>query len=72
MSHHPYIVIDPAVRFGRPCIKGTRISVYDILNWFAHGMTREDVLSDYRELKVEHLDAAFAYAANREEGTRVA
>lgn len=72
MDYREYISIDSSVRFGRPCIKGTRISVYDILSWFANGMTQKEVLSDFPELKPEHIRAAFAYAADREHKTHVA
>ena len=45
-----YIIIDPNIRFGKPTIKGTRITVYDVLNWFSQGMSMEEVLSDFPEL----------------------
>ena len=61
-----YISINPEIRFGKPCIKGTRISVSDILQWLASGMSQEQILDDYPLLKQEHLLAAFAFAANRE------
>jgi uncharacterized protein (DUF433 family) len=61
-----YISIDPEIRFGKPCIKGTRISVTDVLQWLASGMTHEQILSDYPLLKEDHILAALAYAANRE------
>jgi len=65
------IKIDSDVRFGKPCIKGTRISVYDILSWFANGMSMEDILNDYPELKKEQVEACFAYAADKEHKIRV-
>ena len=61
-----YISIDPEIRFGKPCIKGTRIAVIDILQWLASGMTNADILNDYPTLKKEHILAALAFAANRE------
>lgn len=61
-----YISIDPELRFGKPCIKGTRIVVSDILQWLASGMTQEDILHDYPMLKKEHILAALAFAAHRE------
>ncbi len=61
-----HITINPEIRFGKPCIKGTRISVSDILQWLASGMSQEQILDDYPLLKQEHLLAAFAFAANRE------
>jgi uncharacterized protein (DUF433 family) len=61
-----YIIINPEIRFGKPCISGTRITVNDILNWLASGMSHEEILNDYPLLKKEHLLAALAFAANRE------
>lgn len=61
-----YISIDPEIRFGKPCIKGTRIAVADILQWLASGMTNAEILEDYPLLKNEHILAALAFAANRE------
>ncbi|MEP6465199.1 MAG: DUF433 domain-containing protein [Parafilimonas sp.] len=60
-----YISINPEIRFGKPCIVGTRISIADILQWLASGMTQEEILNDYPSLK-EHILAALAFAANRE------
>lgn len=61
-----YISINPEIRFGKPCIKGTRIAVVDILQWLASGMTQEEILDDYPLLAKEHILAALAFAANRE------
>ena len=61
-----YIAIDPSIRFGKPCIKGTRIAVVDILQWLASGMTHTEILEDYPLLKEEHILSALAFAANRE------
>ena len=61
-----YITIDPEIRFGKPCIKGTRITVADILQWLASGMSHTQILEDYPSLKEEHILAALAFAANRE------
>ena len=61
------IIIDPNIRFGKPTIKGTRITVYDVLNWFSQGMSMEEVLSDFPELTEEQIRACFAFAANREQ-----
>ncbi|HEX7457136.1 MAG TPA: DUF433 domain-containing protein [Ginsengibacter sp.] len=61
-----YISIDPEIRFGKPCIKGTRIAIADILQWLASGMTHTEILADYPLLKEEHILAALAFAANRE------
>ena len=65
-EYSQYISIDPGIRFGKPCIKGTRIAVGDILNWLASGMTHGEILEDYPSLKEEHIRAALVFAANRE------
>jgi len=61
-----YISIHPDIRFGKPCIKETRIAVNDILNWLASGMSHEEIIKDFPLLKEEHILAALAFAANRE------
>lgn len=61
-----HIAIDPNIRFGKPCIKGTRIAIVDVLQWLASGMTNAEILEDYPFLKEEHILAALAFAANRE------
>lgn len=60
------IEIKPEKRFGKPTIKGTRITVYDVLNWLASGMSKSDILNDYAELNEEHISACLSFAANRE------
>ncbi|MEM8827392.1 MAG: DUF433 domain-containing protein [Pseudomonadota bacterium] len=55
--------MDPAVRFGKPCISGTRITVSDLLSAFAAGDTLVEILDDYPYLTEESVRAAFAYAA---------
>mgnify|MGYP001799623187 FL=1 len=62
-----HISIDPNIRFGKPCIKGTRITVSDILKWLASGMSEEDIILDFPVLKTEHIRASLAFAAHREE-----
>ena len=61
-----YISIDQEIRFGKPCIRGTRITVSDILQWLASGLSFQEILHDYPLLKEEHIKAALAFAANRE------
>ena len=60
------ISIEPGIRFGKPCIKGTRIGISDILQWLASGMTHAEILEDYPLLNEEHIRAALMFAANRE------
>jgi uncharacterized protein (DUF433 family) len=61
-----YISFNPNIRFGKPCIKGTRIAVVDILQWLASGMSYDEILEDFPELKKEHILAALQFAAKRE------
>ena len=66
-----YIVIDQGIRFGKPCIKGTRITVGDILQWLSEGISVSEILDDYPLLKEIHIQAALAFAARREEITKI-
>ena len=72
MNYSEYITIDPNIRFGKPCIIGTRITVYDVLGWLASGMTVEEILQDYPELIDIQIRACLAYAADKEHKLRVA
>ena len=60
------ITIDPERRSGKPCIRDTRIAVYDILDYLASGMSEEEILNDFPELDVEDIRASLAFAAARE------
>ena len=60
------IVVTPGVRNGKPCIKGTRITVYDVLEYLAGGMTEAQILADFPDLTAEDIRASLAFAANRE------
>ena len=60
------IVIDPARRSGKPCIRDTRITAYDVLDYLASGMTEAEILADFPELEVEDIRASLAFAAARE------
>ena len=66
MDYRSLITIEPGKRGGRPCIRGMRISVYDILGWLAAGMTNDQILEEYPELTVDDIRATLAYAADRE------
>ena len=66
-----YIVINNDIRFGKPCIKGTRITVGDILQWLSTDMTEQEILEDYPELQKIHIKAALAFAAERDAMTKV-
>ena len=65
-SYRDIITIEPGKRGGRPCIRGMRISVYDVLGWLAAGMTNEQIIEEYPELTLEDIRASLAYAADRE------
>jgi uncharacterized protein (DUF433 family) len=60
------ICIDPEIRSGKPCIKGTRITVYDILEYLAGGMTEAEILDDFPSLSKDDIRAALEFAADRE------
>ena len=73
MKHYSDIItLDPQVRFGQPCIRGMRISVSDILGWLASGMSENEILEDYPDLKSDDIKAALAFAADREHKIRIA
>lgn len=63
------IAIDPAIRFGKPCVRGTRISVGDVLGYLAGGMSEGEILADFPQLTTEDIRACLAYAAERERRT---
>ncbi|MEM6782645.1 MAG: DUF433 domain-containing protein [Bacteroidota bacterium] len=66
MDYRERITMDPAVRGGKPCLRGMRITVYDVLSYLAAGMTPEDVLDDFPYLEREDITAALSFAAERE------
>jgi uncharacterized protein (DUF433 family) len=66
------ITLEPGKRGGRPCIRGMRITVYDVLSCLAAGMTVAEVLDDFPGLTPEDIQACFAFAAERERNMRVA
>ena len=66
MDYRQIITIEAGKRGGRPCIRGMRISVYDILGWLAAGMTNEQIIDEFPELTLEDIRAALAYAADRD------
>jgi uncharacterized protein (DUF433 family) len=71
IDYHDIITIEPGKRGGKPCIRGLRITVYDILEYFAAGMTEEEILADFDYLTHDDILACFAYAADRERRSRV-
>ena len=66
MDYRQIITIEPGKRSGKPCIRGMRITVYDVLDYLASGMSVEEILSDFPDLKHEDVRACLAYAADRE------
>lgn len=66
MDYRKHIKINSDIRFGKPCIKGTRITVYDVLGWLAADMSIEEIIEDYPSLKKEHILACLAYSADKE------
>ncbi len=66
MDYRDHITITPEVRSGKPCIKGTRITVYDILEYLASDMTEEEILEDFPSLHREDIRAVLEFAAARE------
>jgi len=69
MSPLDRISIDPAVRFGKPCVRGTRITVGDILGYLAGGMSEAELLADFPQLTHDDIRACLTYAAERERRT---
>jgi uncharacterized protein (DUF433 family) len=71
MSHHERITLEPGKRGGRPCVRGLRLSVYDVLDWLATGQSIDDILADFPELEAADIQACLAYAADRERSVQV-
>ena len=66
INYQEIIKRNPNKRFGKPCVRETRISVYDVLNWLANEMTFQEILIDYPELTEKDILACLAYAADKE------
>ena len=66
MNYRERIAIDPAIRSGKPCIRGTRITVADIFDYLGGGMTVAEVLDDFPDLNADDIQACFAFAADRD------
>ena len=66
MDYLSRITIDPEVRFGKPCVRGTRLTVGDILSYLASGMTEDEILADFPQLTRDDIRACLAFAADRE------
>ena len=68
MDYRDYITIDPNKRGGKPCVRGLRITVYEVLEYLASEMTEAEILDDFPDLTREDLKACIAFAADRERG----
>jgi uncharacterized protein (DUF433 family) len=66
MKYSDIITIEPGKRSGKPCIRGLRVTVYDVLEYLASGMTNADILREFPYLTEEDIRACLAYAADRE------
>ena len=66
MSYRDIITIEPGKRGGKPCIRGMRVTVYDVLEYLASGMTQQQIVQDFPYLTVADIHACLAYAADRE------
>jgi len=66
VNYEHIITIEPGKRGGKPCIRGLRITVYDVLDYLAGGMTEQEILSDFPDLTAEDLKACLGFAADRE------
>lgn len=71
MEYKQHIEINPNIRFGKPVIKGTRISVFDILGWLASGMSYNEILKNYPTINKEQILACLAYSADKERKVKV-
>ena len=66
MNDQHLITIEPGKRGGKPCIRGLRITVYDVLEYLASGMSEDEILADFPDLTREDIRACLTFAADRE------
>lgn len=72
IDYKNFIEIEPNIRFGKPVIIGTRISVYDVLGWLASGLNNDQILEDFPQLSENAIYACLAYAADKERKVKIA
>lgn len=72
IDYREHITIEPGKRGGRPCVRGMRIAVEDVLGWLAEGLSHEDIIADFPELTENDIRAVLAYAADRQRRTAIA
>ena len=70
--YNDVITINPEKRFGKPCVRETRITVYDVLGWLSAGMTYDEILADFPELTRNDILACLAFASQRERTLQLA
>ncbi len=70
MDYRKIITIDPDRRFGKTCVRDTRITVYDVLSWLAAGMSNTQIIEDFPQLTEVDIRASLAFAAEREQTLR--
>jgi uncharacterized protein (DUF433 family) len=66
MDYSTIITLEPGRRGGKPCIRGLRITVYDVLEYLASGMSNDEILADFPDLRLDDIRACLAFAADRE------
>lgn len=71
MNYRDLITVEPGKRSGKPCIRGMRITVYDVLSYLASGMSHEEILDDFPYLTEDDIRACLSYAADREQSLKV-
>lgn len=72
MDYKQILTLEPGKRSGQPCIRGMRITVFDVLSYLAAGMTHDEILADFPYLTEEDIRACLSYAADRERQTLIA
>ena len=72
IDYREHITIEPGKRGGRPCVRGMRIAVEDVLGWLAEGLSHEEIIADFPELTENDIRAVLAYAADRQRRTAIA
>jgi len=70
-NYQDIITIEAGKRGGKPCIRGMRITVGDVLGWLAAGMTKDQIIADYPELTADDIQACLSYAADRSNKARI-
>jgi uncharacterized protein (DUF433 family) len=71
MKAHSIITLEPGKRGGKPCIRGMRITVYDVLSYLASGMSANQIIAEFPELTADDIKACLSYAADSEKHTRL-